>query len=281
MSKEKPPHTVIPFPPIRRATIDLLKAAKRKNMIHGMVEIDVSNARSMIHEINQKPDQHISFTAFIISCVSKAVGQNKHIHAYRNWKNQLVLFDEVDVSTTIEREVEGKHQVIPRIIRAANHKTVAAISRELKLGKSGNIKQAGVFNSIRLYLAIPAFIRRLVFRLLDRFPHLMKRKAGTVMVTSVGMMLGGGAGWGIPIASHTVNLTIGSIVHRPVVRNGKVEDRAHLCLTISVDHDLVDGAPVARFVRELKKLMESGSTLWEDSAYWTVDKASGLDQKSP
>ena len=41
-----------------------------------------------------------------------------------------------------------------------------------------------------------------------------------------------------------------------------------LCLTVSLDHDVVDGAPAARFTRRLSTLIETGAGLIEG-----VDKA--------
>ncbi|MBW6536876.1 MAG: 2-oxo acid dehydrogenase subunit E2 [Mariniphaga sp.] len=35
------------------------------------------------------------------------------------------------------------------------------------------------------------------------------------------------------------------------------ENREHICLTLSFDHDIVDGAPAARFIRHLKRQIES------------------------
>jgi pyruvate/2-oxoglutarate dehydrogenase complex dihydrolipoamide acyltransferase (E2) component len=43
-----------------------------------------------------------------------------------------------------------------------------------------------------------------------------------------------------------------------VVTDGHVTVREYLSLTISFDHDIVDGAPAARFMRRLKELIESG-----------------------
>ena len=68
------------------------------------------------------------------------------------------------------------------------------------------------------------------------------------MATSANMA-GSGAFWGLPIATHTLNITIGGIVERIEDINGVCEKREHLCLTLSVDHDIVDGAPAARFIR--------------------------------
>ena len=40
--------------------------------------------------------------------------------------------------------------------------------------------------------------------------------------------------------------------------NGRIEIREYLCVTISFDHDVVDGAPAARFTRQFKELIERG-----------------------
>ena len=84
------------------------------------------------------------------------------------------------------------------------------------------------------------------------------------MVTSANMT-GVGAFWGIPIASHTLNITIGGLVDRILEVNGHFENREHLCLTLSVDHDIVDGAPAARFIRYLKKVIEKELTRYKTS----------------
>jgi pyruvate/2-oxoglutarate dehydrogenase complex dihydrolipoamide acyltransferase (E2) component len=84
----------------------------------------------------------------------------------------------------------------------------------------------------------------------------MKKNGGTVMLTNVGLF-GEGGGWAIPIASHTLNVTVGGIVIRPLVAPGVLEEREHLCLTVSFDHDIIDGAPAARFTECFKDLIEN------------------------
>jgi len=247
----------ISFPPIRKATVDLLRAAKRKNMIHSMVEMDISRARTRLRRTKREKGLYISFTGYIIRCVARVVGDNRHMHAYRNRRGQLVLFDEVDVSTTIERRIGGRSEVVAMIIRGANRKPAADISAEIREESSRSAEEAAVYRSMRLFLAIPALFRRAVFRMLDRSPKMMKRRAGTIMVTSANLV-GKGAGWGMPVATHTLNVTIGGIVDRVVEKEGRFESREHLCLTISFDHDIIDGAPAARFIRHLKREIERG-----------------------
>jgi pyruvate/2-oxoglutarate dehydrogenase complex dihydrolipoamide acyltransferase (E2) component len=47
------------------------------------------------------------------------------------------------------------------------------------------------------------------------------------------------------------------------VSDGTIEPREVLCLTISVDHDVVNGAPLARFISCFRKSVESASLLTE------------------
>lgn len=112
-----------------------------------------------------------------------------------------------------------------------------------------------------LLLSLPAFLRRLLYRASIRTPQGMKKRAGTVLVTAVGMF-GKGDGWGIPLSIHTLAVTLGGIAEKAIVLDGETEIREFLNVTISVDHDIVDGAPAARFAQRLKELVESGHGLY-------------------
>jgi pyruvate/2-oxoglutarate dehydrogenase complex dihydrolipoamide acyltransferase (E2) component len=74
-------------------------------------------------------------------------------------------------------------------------------------------------------------------------------------------MFGSGGGWGIPITNYPVQLTVGGIAERPALVDGSVEAREFLAVTVSVDHDTVDGAPAARFAERLRSLVESADGL--------------------
>jgi hypothetical protein len=41
---------IVPFPRMRHLVIDVLRAAQRKHMIHGLVEADVTRTRQYIRE---------------------------------------------------------------------------------------------------------------------------------------------------------------------------------------------------------------------------------------
>lgn len=138
---------------------------------------------------------------------------NKDVHAYRDRRNRLIILDDVDVATEVERSVEGRNQVIITVTRAANRKSNREIHQEIRQAQARKVEEVEVVRANQWIGVIPVFIRRLVFRVLDRAPHLMNKIAGTVLVTSVGMF-GRGAGWSIPMVSHTLSIIVGGIVYR-------------------------------------------------------------------
>jgi hypothetical protein len=180
------------------------------------------------------------------------------MHAYRKWGNRLVLFDEVDVTTVVEHQVDEVMIATPHIIRAANKKSFREIHREIRASQE---KKGRDFQRMswyeRCFFSLPTPFRLLVFRVVGGSPGFRKRVEGTVAVTAVGMF-GRGSAWGIPMTVYTLCLTLGGISEKPGVIEGKIEVREYLSLTVTVDHDIVDGAPLARFITRLKELVETG-----------------------
>ena len=76
-------------------------------------------------------------------------------------------------------------------------------------------------------------------------------------------MFGKGGGWAVPFGVHTLDIALGGINEKPGVVDGRIEIREYLCLTLMFDHDVVDGAPAARFTQRFKELIEDGYGLCE------------------
>lgn len=262
MANETPAeYEIVPFPRMRHLVIDVLRAAQRKHMIHGLVEADVTRARQYIRQQEASTGVQLSFTAFVATCLGKAVDLNKYLHAMRNWRGQLVLFDEVDVSTMIEVEVEGRKIPTAHILRAVNKRSYRDINDEIKAAQAvGGRSESATF--LRKFASLPRFVRAPFYWLRDKSPRTAKQYAGTVLLTAVGMF-GEGGGWGIPVALYTLNVTLGGIGEKPGVMDGRIEIREYLSLTVSFDHDIIDGAPAARFTERFKDLIENGYGLIE------------------
>jgi pyruvate/2-oxoglutarate dehydrogenase complex dihydrolipoamide acyltransferase (E2) component len=255
-------YTTIPFPKIRRLMVDGGRMGRQKHTIHGLVEVDVTRPRQMIRDHKARTGETLSFTAFIMFCLGQAIDMNKHMHAYRSWRDQLVIFDAVDVNTMFEVEVDGHKIIRPHIIRAVNKKSLRDIHEEIR---AFQVEHEGSQEArfIQWFVLMPGFIRRLFLGILFKNPRWLKEMNGTVSLTSVGMF-GGGIGWGIPVTNHTLQVTLGGIAEKPGIVDRRIEVREYLSLTISLDHDIVDGAPAARFTQRLKELIESGYGLCDE-----------------
>jgi pyruvate/2-oxoglutarate dehydrogenase complex dihydrolipoamide acyltransferase (E2) component len=59
---------------------------------------------------------------------------------------------------------------------------------------------------------------------------------------------------------------VGGISEKAIIAKGQLEVREYLSITASFDHDIIDGAPAARFAQRLKELIESGYGIMEQAA---------------
>jgi pyruvate/2-oxoglutarate dehydrogenase complex dihydrolipoamide acyltransferase (E2) component len=247
----------VPFPKGRRLVTDVGWMARKKHTVRGLLEADVTKPRELIRDHQAKTGEKLSFSAYLAFCAGRAVDENKYLHAYRDWLGRLVLFDDVDITTMIEIEKDGKKFPIGHIIRAANKKDFRDIHQEIRDVQASPMEDQEVK---RLYAVglLPGFVRRFLFLLLSRSPHLIKKYNGTVVLTAVGMF-GRGGGWGIALPSHTLGITIGGIAKKPGIIDGRIEAREYLHVTLDFDHDIVDGAPAARFAQRFQELVENGN----------------------
>ena len=266
MKKRQHDFEVVPYPKLRRGLAVTLRSAQQTPMIHGLLEVDVTRARAFLREHQANTGESLSFTAFIITCLAHAVDENKAVQACRKGDKNLVLFDEVDVATTIERDIAGQKQPLIYIIRAANKKTFREIHREIRAAQVQAVEQA--WEGFRDFRFLPLVVFRCIWPILwwmlGRYPQVQKKYGGTVGLTAVGMF-GKGAGWGIPVANRT-QITLGGIAEKPSVVDGTIAIRDYLCMTLSFDHTMIDGAPATRFTERLKELIESGYGLHESEA---------------
>src|ERR1700676_139124 len=207
-------------------------------MIIGLIEVDVTRPRGFLRDHKAKTGESLSFTAFIIACLGKAVAEHKVVQAFRKGGKHLIVFDEVDVATQVERDVSGQKQVINYTIRAANRKTIREIHHEIRAAQGEDVAKA--WEPFKAFLSLPTFLFRPLFRVFSwivrAYPQTQKKYWGTVGLSAVGMF-GKGAGWGIPTITPTLMITLGGIGEKPGVIDGHIAIREYLCLTVSLDHD--------------------------------------------
>lgn len=261
MEVEPQRYRVEPIPRSRRFSLDAGYLGRRRHIVHGLVEVDVTLARQILRAHRVATGERLSFTAFIVHCLARAVHEHPHLHAYRNWRNRLVIYEDVNVNTMIEVDRGGRKVPMPYIMNAANLKTYRELHEEIR-GAQTRPADTSESRFMDWFLVLPAPFRRLFYWLVMRVPQWFRAYSSSVLVTAVGMF-GGGGGWAITMPNFTLTVAVGGIVEKPGVVEGRIEPREYLDLTVSVDHDVVDGGPAWRFGRRFVELLEAGHGLDE------------------
>ena len=173
------------------------------------------------------------------------------------WRRHMMHgFLEVDAKLAIEVEIDGHKIPMMHFLRGINRRSCFELHQEIRVIQSSPERSQGM-GVIRYFSFLPTFLRRLVYLLVERNPRWMKRTGGTVGLTSVGMF-GTRSGWGLGMPVHSLAVMVGGIAQKPGVVDSRIEVREYLDLTLSFDHNIVDGAPAARFAQKFADLIESG-----------------------
>lgn len=189
----------------------------------------------------------------------------------------LLLFHDVDVTLAVHRRLagdeEGERLPMPFVVRRVNEKDLEELAREIRESQSRPLSEDQQWLDpdtdapppwlVRLGLALPPRLRDWLFwNRVFADPLRVKKMMGTVMVTSVPLTRkSGGGAWGIPVGLHPLLVALGAVGRRPGMVGDRIEPRDVLSMTVLFDHDVVDGMPVALFLRRLNSLMEAGAGL--------------------
>jgi pyruvate/2-oxoglutarate dehydrogenase complex dihydrolipoamide acyltransferase (E2) component len=257
------PYQVVELPPGRRIWVNTLELSWPAHPIYGLLEVDVTRARKLMAEHKERTGETLSFAGFLTYCLARAVDEDKSIQAQRKGSKQLILFDDVNVGLMVEHKDGEKRSLMGHVVLAANRKSYREIHDEIRRVQSEPAPAGrGMPNWFRSLMLMPWPLSKLLVTLLRanarRDPTVAVSMGGTVDVTSVGLFGGGHSGWGISPTFDPIGLVVGGISWKPAVVEGRIEPREILNLTVTFDHDIVDGGPATRFVRRLVELIESG-----------------------
>jgi pyruvate/2-oxoglutarate dehydrogenase complex dihydrolipoamide acyltransferase (E2) component len=253
-------HKIVRFPKSRIATFDICAVSNLKHYVSVMLELDITESRKKVKALRLQGSK-ITFFGWMLKCIATAI--NRHPASAASLKNrrEIITFSSVTISTIIEKEIDGVKVPVPMIIKDAQVKSAEEISIEVEDAKRAKAQSDTVVlnktpNRLEsIYYLLPGFLRRAVWRFILRSPKFAFRKMGNVAVTSLGMS-GNVNAWFIHKSIHPISFGIGSVTKKPLVVNDSVEIREVLNITILIDHDVIDGVPMAKFVKELVKELE-------------------------
>jgi pyruvate/2-oxoglutarate dehydrogenase complex dihydrolipoamide acyltransferase (E2) component len=229
--------------------------------IHALLEFDITSLRSMLRKQRQA-GQGGSLLVFLLKAIGLCLKKYPDLNSMINHRH-TTSFDEVDINIPIEIQRDGKFITKQYIIRDIATKSVKQIADEIETARTAvddatGFVLPGIGRAMMLLLPKPLVL--LALKMVLRNHRLVKDLSGTAFVTSVSMF-SSAPGFIIPYIGgpKACSIAIGSSNRKPVVVGKDIQIREMLNMTLVFNHDIVDGAPAARFINELRSLVESHS----------------------
>ena len=192
------------------------------------VEYDMDNAIAFKKQYNSIPDTKISFNDIVIKACALALRQHPQVNS--QWfEDRMKLNNHVHIGVAVAVE-DGL--VVP-VVKFANEQSLQQIGAAVKdfAGRARNKKLT---------------------------PQEME--GSTFTISNLGM-------FGIESFTSIINqpnsaiLSVGTIVQKPVVKEGQIIVGNTMKLTLACDHRTVDGATGAAFLQTLKEYIENPLTM--------------------
>ena len=250
------------IPESRIATFDTFSVGLHKHHVAALLEFDVTESRKKLQKLRRQ-GIHISLNAWLIKVISKVLKDHPEASAFLYNKRRLIIFNDINISIMVEKMVDGKKVPIPVVIEKVNEKSAHEINSEIENAKNRELSNKDLVINRKssraemLYYRLPGFVRRAVWKLMLKNPKFAYKKMGNAVITSLGMV-GRINGWFIHKSIHPVSFGVGSILKKPLVIDGEIKIREVLNMTVLADHDVIDGAPMVRFLNDLTKHIETG-----------------------
>jgi len=253
------------IPKSRIATFDVYSVGLLKHHVSALLEFDVTDCRTKLSQL-RKSGSNISFNAWLIKAISKALEKHPEASSFLYNKKKLITFKDHNVSFLVEKQLGDQKVPFPMVIDQVNLKSVPDITREIENVKSQKVSEKDIVLDKkskfieRLYYNLPGFLRKKVWKYIINHPGLAYKKMGNISITSLGM-IGKINGWFIHKSIHPVSFGIGSVIKKPTVVDDVIKIREILNMTVLIDHDVIDGAQMVRFLKELTRNIEMANEL--------------------
>ena len=192
------------------------------------VEFDMSNAISFRNQYNSIPDVKISFNDIIVKASSMALSINPRLNS--QWFDDKVRYNKhvhIGVAVGVDDGL-----VVP-VLKFANQLNLSEIGSKVK------------------DFAIKAKSKKLTSQ---------EMEGSTFTISNLGM-------FDIESFTSIINLpnsailSVGSIIEKPVVKNGDIVVGNTMKLTLACDHRVVDGLTGAKFLQSLRGYVENPVTM--------------------
>ena len=192
------------------------------------LDLDVTDAQALRKEASSSGGATIGIAHVIMKACAGALGSNPQLNTVLSG-DTILRFDQVDMGVAVSLR-EG---LIVPVVRGVEGKSIQALADET----------ADLAEKARRGALSPDEVA-----------------GGTFTISVLGSVDGF-----TPIlnAGQSAILGVGRSVEKPVVRKGEVVVREMMTVSLTVDHQVIDGAVAASFLRRLQQLIERPAPLFK------------------
>jgi pyruvate dehydrogenase E2 component (dihydrolipoamide acetyltransferase) len=209
---------------IRKAVAERLSFSARTVV---PVTLTMDADATKLVSLKDKAD-HISFTAFVIRAVAKALEKHPIMNSSIDGE-EITVYSDINICVAVNTE-QG---LVAPVIRNANRKSTREINAEIE-----QLSQKAKENQLALDELI----------------------GGTFTLSNLGA-------YDVDTFGPIINppqcaiLGLGRIAYKPFALGSQVSVRASTTLTLVFDHRIVDGVPASQFLRDVKGSLEDAESL--------------------
>lgn len=223
------PTQEVPLSPIRKTIAKRMTESKQTvPQFYVTIEVDMEPATAFREQLNSVDGVKIGFTDILVKACGQTLMRHPQVNAsFLGESSRQYGFAHISVAVALD---EG---LVTPVVRHVEQKGLEQINAE---------------------------IRDLVERARNRKLKPEEYSGGTFTISNLGM-------FGVDDFIAIVNppegaiLAVGSIVEKPVVRDGAIVVGHTMKLTLSSDHRIIDGAVAARFLQDLRHVIENPALL--------------------
>jgi len=225
-----PAERVFPLAGVRKVIAErMARSAQTTARVTLTTEADATELVALRNRLKERmPDLRITYTDLLVQIVATALKRHPALNATLVGE-EIRLHQAVHMGIAVDTE---RGLIVP-VLRDADRKGLAAISQESK-----DLAERAHQNKLS--------------------PDEMR--GGTFTLTNLGA-------YEVDAFTPLINLPetailgVGRIVAKPAVHKGEIVVRQMMALSLSFDHRVVDGGPAARFLQEVKGLIEEPALL--------------------
>lgn len=244
------------LPSSRRTVVDLLRIVGGKAVpAYIVIDLDSTWVNTFIQRSKNKGHR-----LTVTSILMKAIGLAQQNHPLSRTEltaiGKTVTYHDIVGGITIERDVDGQKTVFFGEIESPDTKSIYEIAHELREYSKVAIEKSAVLKLQGLFAAFPYFLRFSILKLGIAFPFLrLQCQKATFGLTSLGKF---GMNTVLSPCICTSTFAVGTIEDRVTAKNNVLSIRSMMTVSFSFDHRVIDPNSAARFVDDVRRLMEGG-----------------------